>query len=356
MRSITKALTSLTLALLLATGCTREPSTEATRAAPPISVLRTEDGYLLSDGRDSVLHYRDQPVQPEHEYARAHYVHPLFGLRGEVLTEDFPADHLHHHGVFWAWHQLYVGSQRMGDGWIQENLAWDVRDVAMQEGEQSSAIRAHVLWTSPLDSEGPAEPVVEETTTIRAHPAVDRGEGPFREIDFTIELRALVDSVRIGGSEDEKGYGGFSMRIRLPDDVRFVGRDGPVEPQVTAVDAGPWLDVSGTLGSSPARATPESAISNSPAGPSNSAPSRLNSPATPSGVAIFQHPSNPDFPQPWILRSRDSMQNVKWPGAEPVLLPRSEPVTLRYRIVVHEGRWDAALMERLYDRYAAPAE
>lgn len=349
MNLTTNTLTSLSLALLLATGCTPEPSTEATRSAPPISVLRTEDGYLLSEGRDSVLHYHDQPVLPEHEHARAHYVHPLFGVRGEVLTEDFPADHLHHHGLFWAWHQLFVGTRRIGDGWMQEGIAWDVRDVEVQEGESSSEIRTRVLWSSPRDDKGRSDPFVEESTTIRVFPASDFGEGPFREIDFTIELRALVDSVRIGGSEDEKGYGGFSARIRLPDDIRFVGPDGPVEPQVTAVDAGPWLDVSGTLEASPARESQATAQSNSGA-------STSNSPAMPSGVAILQHPSNPDFPQPWILRRQDSMQNVKWPGAKPVQLPRSEPVTLRYRVVVHEGSWDAASLERLYDRYTAPAE
>ena len=33
---------------------------------------------------------------------RSTYVHPLYGLDGEVLTDDFPKDHYHHRGLFWA--------------------------------------------------------------------------------------------------------------------------------------------------------------------------------------------------------------------------------------------------------------
>jgi hypothetical protein len=38
------------------------------------------------------------------------YVHPLYGLDGEVLTDDFPADHVHHRGLYWAWPHVRLGS------------------------------------------------------------------------------------------------------------------------------------------------------------------------------------------------------------------------------------------------------
>ena len=41
--------------------------------------------------------------------SRACYIHPLWGLNGEVLTDDFPKDHYHHHGVFWAWPHVEIG-------------------------------------------------------------------------------------------------------------------------------------------------------------------------------------------------------------------------------------------------------
>ena len=44
------------------------------------------------------------------------YIHPLYGLDGEVLTDDFPADHLHHRGVFWAWPHVTVDGRHSTSG------------------------------------------------------------------------------------------------------------------------------------------------------------------------------------------------------------------------------------------------
>ena len=132
-------------------------------------------------------------------------------------------------------------------------------------------------------------------------------------------MEALDEGVSLGGSEDEKGYGGFSVRVRLPDGVRFTGRDGNVVPKVTAVTAGPWVDVSGGF----------------------DGPSRM------SGVAILSHPSVPVFPPTWILREKASMQNAVYPGRTPVPLVPGKPVDLRYRLVIHRGDARQAGIDRL---------
>ena len=49
------------------------------------------------------------------------YIHPLYGLDGEVLTDDFPADHLHHRGVFWAWPHVTVDGRHL-DLWMQNGI------------------------------------------------------------------------------------------------------------------------------------------------------------------------------------------------------------------------------------------
>jgi hypothetical protein len=43
---------------------------------------------------------------------------------------------------------------------------------------------------------------------------VHRDSSGFRKINFEISLSPLIDGIRIGGSDDEKGYGGFSARIK----------------------------------------------------------------------------------------------------------------------------------------------
>src|SRR5687768_10502890 len=42
---------------------------------------------------------------------RSSYIHPLYGLDGEVLTDDFPADHTYHRGLYWAWSHIKIGEQ-----------------------------------------------------------------------------------------------------------------------------------------------------------------------------------------------------------------------------------------------------
>lgn len=63
-------------------------------------VEKDEQGTLtLRDGKIDVLTYRfgyqlKTGVDPR--YTRSCYIHPLFSLDGQVLTDDFPKDHLHH--------------------------------------------------------------------------------------------------------------------------------------------------------------------------------------------------------------------------------------------------------------------
>jgi hypothetical protein len=278
----------------------------------PFRIQESDEGVLISEGDRKVLFYQRTPKSLDGRYRRANYVHPLYGLDGEVLTEDFPEDHRHHRGIFWAWHQVWVGRTRMGDGWATRDFDWDVQSVRPVASDAGSAgLEARVLWKSPAlkGPTGDLVPFVEERAFIRAH----RRSDALRLIDFEIRLRALQPDVRIGGSEDEKGYGGFSVRIKLPDDLEFSGTDGPVQPQITAVDAGPWLNMS----------------------------SRGR------GLAILTHPANPQFPQPWILRPARSMQNPAWPGRHPVPLSEDEPLVLRYRLALHRGQLDRAALDKL---------
>ena len=143
------------------------------------------------------------------------------------------------------------------------------------------------------------------------------------DIHFQIDLLALADGVRIGGSEDDKGYGGFTTRIRLPDGLSFIGSGGPVEPTRLSVEAGPWLDFSGNFGKD----------------------GRV------SGLAILCHDSLPGYPQRWIIRRKGSAQNPVYPGRHPILLSREEPLVLRYRLIIHRGDVHDVDLDKLQAEY-----
>ena len=295
-------------------------------AAEPSAIRVTEqdEGFLFEEGPQRVLFYQLKPKSLNGKYTRSNYIHPLYDLNGQVLTEDFPADHLHQRGIFWAWHQVLIGGKRIANHWTTEDSIWHVRKTeVLPGGDHSAALRVMLDWKSPrwVDSHGKQKPFVEETTAVRVH----RAERDLRKIDFEIRLLALEDKMRLGGSDDVKGYGGFSARIRLPEDIRFAGRGGPVTPENTSVEAGPWVDFVGSFDSS----------------------------GVPSGVAVLCHPSVPGFPQRWILRAAGSMQNPVYPGREAVPLRRGRPLTLRYRLVIHRGELSRARLEELQAEYEA---
>lgn len=140
---------------------------------------------------------------------------------------------------------------------------------------------------------------------------------------YQISLLALEDNVRIGGSEDDKGYGGFTTRIRLPDGLSFTGSNGPVEPNTLSVEAGPWLDFSG----------------------------KFRKDGKVSGLAILCHNSLPGYPQRWILRRKASAQNPVYPGRHPILLSRQKPLVLRYRLIIHRGNVHQVNLDKLQAEY-----
>lgn len=294
--------------LIALTGCSMNGNHAGAAAKNPIVISETEQGFSVAEGEEQVLFYQRQHKSMDGKYTRANYIHPLYGLDGEILTEDFPADHPHHRGVFWAWHQVWLGDKKLGDGWATIDFFWDVYDTEILTiDSKSRALRFHVYWKSPqlTDVDDKQEAFVKETTTIRVH----RAEDNMRMIDFQIELLALKDNMRLGGSEDAKGYGGFTTRIPLPDGLAFTGTDGPVEPTNLSVEAGPWLDFSGNLGGQ----------------------------GKTSGLAILCHNSSPGYPQRWILRRKGSAQNPVYPGRHPVPLSREKPLVLRYRLIIHRG-------------------
>ena len=61
--------------------------------------------------------------------ARSNYFHPLYDLDGTVLTEDFPKDHIHHRGIFWAWHQVRINGKTVQDQWVNRDSFWTVQDA-----------------------------------------------------------------------------------------------------------------------------------------------------------------------------------------------------------------------------------
>ena len=289
----------------------------------PFRIERNEEGIWFYENDEPVLFYQVTHKSREGQFRRANYIHPLYGMGGRVITEDFPADHLHHRGVFWAWHQVRVNGENIGDNWECRDFNWHVAKPKVTCFRCYVDLLTHVTWSSPSlrDVQNIPEPIIQETTRIR----IRKKCKTYRVIDFKIRLNALQENVALGGSENDKGYGGFSPRIRIPLDALFIGSNGPIEPQRTAVEAGPWLNIVG----------------------------KYNEGDVDEGFAMITHPDNPGYPEPWILRRSGSMQNAKYPGRNAIVVGRGDDAwTLQYRLIIHRCGNDADLLNRLTHQFA----
>lgn len=268
------------------------------------SFAENAQGIQLNENDRPVFFYQKTNKMLAGKYKVSNYLHPLYSLDGDTLTEECPpTDHPYHRGIFWAWHQHYVDGKSIGEGWTMDGITYDVVNVKKRIKNGNARIDLTVHWRSSLYKEG--EPYIEEKTSIITYPS----DTDVRKIDFEISLRGLVTGVQIGGANDEKGYGGFCPRVKLPDGLVFTSENGAVKPQNTQIKAGPWMDLSGAYGRN----------------------------GVISGITIMCHPATPNYPAPWILRQKLSMQNIVFPGREPTSIPMKKPVVLRYRLVIHNG-------------------
>jgi hypothetical protein len=259
-----------------------------------------KEGVLLLEDDKPRYFYQEKTKSLDGEYARANYVHPLYSNNGEIITEDFPEDHLHHHGIFWSWHQLYAEGKRVGDPWLSEDISWQAEVTETTIKGKTATLAAEIFWYGAADKKA----VLKENLEL----IYERFNPETYALTFNIKLTALKDGVSIGGSEDAKGYGGFSPRLKLPEDVIFESTTGIVTPKNLPVQAGPWMNLKGSFDNS----------------------------GKITGVVIMGEPEELPNYQGWILRSANSMQNMAFPGREPIAIKKGENLLFRNQILFHQ--------------------
>ena len=152
----------------------------------------------LVDGSRGVLTfcYGDQ-LKPgtDPKYVRSGYIHPLYGPDGEVLTDDSPADHLHHHGLFWTWPIIRTRGVKTGT-WEpatpplrQQFVRWIRRDIK----DGAAALGVESVWK--LDDK---EIVARETAEFIVHSASALG----RLIDVSLVIEAVGGPLEFQGQQD----------------------------------------------------------------------------------------------------------------------------------------------------------
>jgi hypothetical protein len=289
----------------------------ASPAIAQFTFVEDPSGGILTirDGKADVLTYRfgDQlkaGIDPR--YTQSCYIHPLFGLDGQALTDDSPADHLHHHGVSWTWPVVRVRGQSTAT-WepkLPRLRQFFVRWLKREAEKDSFLLSVENAWK--LEGK---EAVAKEIVTLRVHPADKQG----RSIDLELTIEAVGGPLELQGTLDQnKGYGGLCFRgAPVFTGAAMTTDEGPLKEDIVHTPFR-WADIS----------TPEL------------------------GISIFVSPGHPDFPAKWMIRnSYAGLINVSWPGLAPVVLKPGEPVILSYRIYTHPGDAAAANVSAAYAAY-----
>ena len=122
---------------------------EAASAPQAIQVITEGNRLKITAAGCSVLEYQGQPGElPRTDidpiFRRGGYIHPVYTLSGRIITGDYPPDHIHHHGIWFAWTKTEFEG-RHPDFWNMGDGTGTVEFVALDDtwsGAEQSGFRA----------------------------------------------------------------------------------------------------------------------------------------------------------------------------------------------------------------------
>jgi len=271
---------------------------------------------VVSEGNRPVLAYNYGMMLPQGvsaRWRRSCYIHPIYGLSGETLTDDFPADHLHHRGLATMWAHVMVGDRKY-DLWHLKGIKPRFRRlVKQQSGPVSALFQVASGWYT---DEG--KNVLEETWTIKVLRAGERG----RIVEVEILMDPTETPVTIGSSGT--GYSGLALRFSPRKETVLTGPAGRL-PEDVNKKRFLWNDLSGKFGGL----------------------------GKISGVAIFDYPENPRHPSFWSSRYYGFL-NPSPTSLETLSIPQDKPLRLRYRLWIHKGDATSGNVAQAYRVFTQP--
>jgi type 1 glutamine amidotransferase len=310
-----------------ATGAVTLPLPEAWPAiapedlpAPPSAPrwLHGDGTLALADG-DGVIwrfHYERGAGKP--------YFHPLALPGHPALTWEAPPDHPWHYGLWFSWkfiNGVNYWEQSRDTGRSDGTTQWPSVKVNAYP-DLSALIEMEVAYR--VDK---GDPVLREQRRIRvSRPGSDGSYFLDWTMTFTAAQDVVLDRTPLPHEPGGKTWGGYAgLSVRLASalkDRQVVSADGPVSfAQSRHRSRARAFDYSGVID------------------------------GTPMGIAILDHAANVNSPSPWYVIRGDVMSFFTPGGsaAAPRGLAAGESLTLRYRVIVHPGRWTADDLVRTHD-------
>lgn len=282
-----------------------------------------EGNVSLSHSGKPVYRYNRAEVAdprfPEVQSRNA-YIHPAYSPSGALLTGDFSTFHTHHRGIFLAYTKTEVAGKHpdfwnfhTGSGKIHA----DGVDLAAAGPVTARLVVRHRWEAAGLGV------VLRERWEVEAY---DVPGTPFWMFDLTSTQQAADAPLKLPAYR----YGGMAYR-------------GP-EPFVKGV-----LDVRTSEGLGRQSGDQKPARWVDLTGPVAEGSDRYG------GALVLDHPENPHHPTPARIHPTTLPFLAFTPSHDKALtIPADRPTVFRYRFVLHDGRPDPALDERLWQDFARP--
>ena len=301
-------------------------------AAPGVTVAPEKGDLRISVGPAPVLSYRvDRNALPrgdiKPEIMRAGYIHPVFSPAGQLVTDDYPANHVHHHGIWTPWTKTSFQG-RSPDFWNMQNKTGAEDLIAVDRtwnGPVHGGLEARLKMVD-LSAPSPVVALNETwTLTVFAITGVPR---PVRMFDLVVAQRcATIDPLIL----PKYHYGSFGLRgadaWNGPGEAaRFLTSEG-ITDRIKGNDTrARWVYLGGK--------TPAGALA---------------------GTAALGHPDNFRAPQP--VRLHPNMPYFSYVPQQlgDFQIAPGETYRARYRFVVADGEPDRALLDAYWQGYARPA-
>ena len=284
-------------------------------------------------GGAPVLSYRvDRAAVPragiKPEILRAGYIHPVFSPAGRLVTDDYPANHAHHHGIWASWTK--TGFQgRSPDFWNMQNKTGAEELVAVDRtwsGPVHGGLEAR-LRSVDLSAPSPVT-ALNSTWRLTVYDVPGTAQ-PVRIFDLVVtHTTATADPLVL----PKYHYGSFGIRGAAPwngpgDVARFLTSEGLTDRIKGNDSRARWVYLGGAA---------------NPAGDL-------------AGTAVLGHPENFRAPQPVRLHpNMPYFSFVPQQLGEFSIVPGT-PYVARYRFIVTDGAPDRAFREACWQAYAAPA-
>jgi hypothetical protein len=306
------------------------------KAAEPVSKVTLKKDYkdmslMMND--KPILNYRYAITYPPEGidpiFKRSGFIHPLYSPEGEVLTRIQAPDHYHHYGIWGPWTKTSIDGREVdfwnlysGQGTVKFAEFLNVEEGAIFSGFE--ALQQHI----DFGAKGEDQVALNEILDVRAW---NIGEGVWM-VDYTTSINSplatgiLLDAYRYGG-----GIGFRATEKWHKDNCTVLTSDNK-----TRIDAdgsfAKWCIVEGESATAAGR----------------------------SGILFMSHPSNRMHPEPmrvWPLDANNNRGDMYFEFVpirhEAWKLEPKQNYTLKYRMIIFDGKIDAKTAEMYWNSFAA---